>query len=1229
MKAPAHNIKAILLLQIITAILLLLLIDCRIITAQPLSGKADKQLRALHYKPVGTDFILHKGQRKFNRALYGTHTGFRVKAGDLPEFALYLPGMGGNCKIGIKRNDKSKWVTEADKIKTIYRPGTMLYEIKDELLLQGTLHITVLAMAATEGMVIKITTVNTPADLEIVMLYGGVTGTKFKRDGDIGADPESSFYLLPEYCRNNIYKIKKNSFQLLYGFNKIISAEQYNAIESAEKADTSFIEKSKILSGVFPANAVIKIADAAMQQTPGNLWASSAATTKPVIAATVKATTNSTFYWNITVAATPQNYNNLPGTFAAAEKTRRQIADRITVNTPDAYINTIGGALAVAADAIWKHPTFMHGAVAWRMRLPAWRGAYAADALGWHDRARSHFESYLLSQVTQIPPGAIVADTALHIARQQEKMGTALFSNGYICRNPNGDIRPHHYDMNLVFIDQLLNHIYYTGDLVFARKIWPALQLHLQWEKRNFDADNDGLYDAYACIWASDALQYSGGGVAHSSAYNYRANITAAYLAGLLGEDATVYQSEANKIKTAVSQKLWLSHKGWLAEYIDATKYKWVHPNAGLWTVYHAMDAADLLNPFQKYLLTRYVDTQIPHIPITTNEESFKNAFLLTTTNWQPYTWSVNNVVLAENLHTALAYWQAGNNNAAFHLWKSAIAESMYMSASPGGFQQLSFYDAVRGELYRDFADPVGMAARTLTEGLFGIMPQATSGKLVIQPGFPHEWDFASLHTPDIRLDFKATTPNSVYSIQQSYNKLLNINLYCKAIKDSVIAVTANGKPVKYYWQKNAVGQPVLIVDAGNEKNTEIKIQWGGRPLVIDPENISFVENETLQFSVPATTAQQVYDPQNVFTNTAMNNSLISGKIQAPPGSYTVFIECKQGNAVWWQPVHITVKPPLTISSGTEKEQELNVLVTNNHTTLMNGKVLLNGFEKAISLKPEEKTTIKVPARYAVKGTNQVSVLMNDTTTITTPLINWQLAANNDGYKPVDISAYYNANNADIFKQQYMAPRANSVTLQIPWQGIGNWCYPLIQPEIADAAQLKMNKVMMDGVPFTLSAQHKNISYTSLWNNYPDSVKIALSGNATHAYFLLAGSTNHQQFDVTNALITVTYTDGSIQELPLTNPYNWLPVEQELRNDGLAFNTGVPPPYRFYFADGRFSRSNNNFTDIRGFTDRGIAGGAGFVADMPLDRKKTLQSIQLKTMAGEVVAGIMAITLLR
>ena len=77
-------------------------------------------------------------------------------------------------------------------------------------------------------------------------------------------------------------------------------------------------------------------------------------------------------------------------------------------------------------------------------------------------------------------------------------MGNAMFSNGYICRNPNGDIRPHHYDMNLVFMDHLLNHFNYTGDIGYGQSMWPLIKLHLGMGKRNLHADGDGLYDAYA-----------------------------------------------------------------------------------------------------------------------------------------------------------------------------------------------------------------------------------------------------------------------------------------------------------------------------------------------------------------------------------------------------------------------------------------------------------------------------------------------------------------------------------------------------------------------------------------------------------------------------------------------------------------------------------------------------------------------------------------------------------
>ena len=85
--------------------------------------------REIRYTPEGNDFVIVNGNRRFTRALYGTNTAFRVEAGDRSEFALYMPGIGGNIKFGLSNNDTSKWLINADKITACYRPGSMLLKI--------------------------------------------------------------------------------------------------------------------------------------------------------------------------------------------------------------------------------------------------------------------------------------------------------------------------------------------------------------------------------------------------------------------------------------------------------------------------------------------------------------------------------------------------------------------------------------------------------------------------------------------------------------------------------------------------------------------------------------------------------------------------------------------------------------------------------------------------------------------------------------------------------------------------------------------------------------------------------------------------------------------------------------------------------------------------------------------------------------------------------------------
>jgi len=311
------------------------------------------------------------------------------------------------------------------------------------------------------------------------------------------------------------------------------------------------------------------------------------------------------------------DYPALADCFAKSEAARVQLASRIKINTPDPYFNTLGPTLAVAADGIWSGEVWLHGAVGWRMPLSGWRAAYTGDALGWHDRARSHFNAYAASQVTDVP--AVyphpTQDSAMNLSRSEKKWGTQMYSNGYICRNPRENNKMHHYDMNLCYIDELLWHFNWTGDLAYAKQMWPVITRHLAWEKRNFDPDNDGLYDAYCCIWASDALYYNSGAVTHSSAYNYRANSMAAEIAAKIGEDPKPYADEAKKILNALNTRLWIPSKGHWAEFQDFMGKKKLHESAAVWTIYHAIDS-DIHNPFQGYQATRYVDTEIPHIPV-------------------------------------------------------------------------------------------------------------------------------------------------------------------------------------------------------------------------------------------------------------------------------------------------------------------------------------------------------------------------------------------------------------------------------------------------------------------------------------------------------------------------------------------------------------------------------------------------------------------------------------
>ena len=950
--------------------------------------------RQQQYFPERGAFVCENGENRYTRALYGSHTDWRLDTSDRPVFAVVKKGHHRNIRFELDYGGRTYALDQLD-CKALYGgniPGARYYVVSSPQW-ADTLGIVVMAHPEREAALFTFLAPWTGDSARVRAIACPIVQPKLHRNGDIGADKPGCLEAADSVLQE---------------------------VTVATEGGTCFLEVD--LDEVKP----------------------------------------------VTLAQGRQDGHDIM-------QHNMKLASRIVFDTPDPYINTLGSALVLAADGDWDGQTWLHGCIGWRMSLAGWRAGYLGDVLGWNDRAISHFDAYAKSQVTAVEPTIPhpSQDPMMNLARAEKRWGTQMYSNGYICRNPERNDQMHHYDMNLNYIDELLWHFQYDADTAYMRRMWPVIERHLAWEKRNYDPDGDHLYDAYCCIWASDALYYSGGAVTHSSAYNYRGNRLAARIAVLIGEDPKPYAEEAEAILKAMNERLWMPQKGVWAEYQDAMGLKRRHEHPAVWSIYTPIDCG-ACTPKQAWQATRYVDEHIPHIDV--EDTGYQT---VSTSDWLPYSWSINNVAAAEVMHTALAYFEAGRSEEAYRLMKANIMDQMYYGQSPANFGQISYYDAARGECYRDFGDCIGISSRTLLQGLFGIIPQALDGVCIIRPGLPVDWERASVKTPYIEYKYTREDGHACYEITQHFRRPLKIILRQNLGNGEYRDIEGTDEVYQVI-----LSEELRVKGEESEENDELRVKS---------------EEFAAALPVPA-----VAEP----TSAVANSSLFT--------------------------LHSSLKD------------------------------------------------------------------------------------------------YFNAEVDDIFKNEYLSPRPLTTTLQIPTQGIGEWCHPQLTAEINDSVFRTLihdGIFEMAGVPFRTPAEGPNIIYTSLWDNYPDSVDIPLKGRAEAVWLLMAGSTNHMQSRIDNGIVIVSYTDNMADTLALRNPDNWCPIEQDYYIDERAFQTAEPRPYRVCLSNGIVSRDLGKALGIEGVYGREIPGGAAQMLRMPLNPMKELRSLTLRTLSNDVVIGLMAVTL--
>jgi hypothetical protein len=551
---------------------------------------------------------------------------------------------------------------------------------------------------------------------------------------------------------------------------------------------------------------------------------------------------------------------------------------------------------------------------------------------------------------------------------------------------------------------------------------------------------------------------------------------------------------------------------GWFAESKDWLGAQRVHPSAALWSFYHTLDS-EVPTAQEAWTMTRQVDEQIPHLPVR-GPGVPENLHTLAESNWMPYDWSINNVVMGEAVHAALGFWQAGRPDEAWRIAKGSLLAAMFMGISPGNVGSMSYLDVYRRESQRDFGDGSGVLSRAIVEGLFGVRPDAFGGELRIEPGWPAEWSHAALRHPDVAVEFKRDGDTDVYSVRQNFGRPMSVRLRLVARRDRVAAVAVDGASAPWHVIENSVGAPRIDVITTAAAKREVVVTWAGDSI----------------------------------------RSMASAK----------FARTQQGQMRW-------VAAPTEPAGASPGDDH---------------------------------------------GRRQAAPLQTT-------------------FEPIDLAKSFNDRVTQIFKNEYRSPRSPFVSLALPKQGLGGWAGGVNTTAEIDDSGLRAvaakggGKVSLpDGVVLATPGEPeaKNILFVSQWDNYPREASVPLSGKATRAVLLMAGTTNPMQSRIDNGEVIATYADGTTERLALYNPTSWWPIEQDYFIDDFQFRYDGVLPVRIDLRTG-----NVRVLQRESFKGKGgkIPGGAATVLELPLDPQKELKSLTVRALANDVVIGLMAATLVR
>lgn len=563
----------------------------------------------------------------------------------------------------------------------------------------------------------------------------------------------------------------------------------------------------------------------------------------------------------------------------------------INVNTPQHPLDLTIAPTVIALDSSWHKNSFHHGTFGYHSPFLGWRNWYAPTALGWTDRVAKTMSAHLDQMV-------------------EKKEGTEekVWFDGWGAREGDGPSQYHniensygylpyflgetmaYYDMQECAFDMMMYYLQWSGDLELAGKYFDKLCALLDWEERIFDYDGDGLYQNFLNTWISDGHSYHGAGCAQASAYNYRANVVMAKIAKKLGKSDKVFLDRAEKIKKAVNEKLWIADSGVIAESLDTMGNCMLHPSPELSTTYLAIDC-DVVDELKAYAMLKFTEREIKSIttPVSGGRLSYSS-------NWYPKKYSTCGIFPAENAHLALTYFKLGLKEEGKKLL-DGIVDCYFTGKNPGmaAHVQSELCASDYGDL--DFTDVSSTYLRAVVEGLFGIRFDKLDERVTIAPGFPADWEHASISLKDISLRYDAMGEEAFYEVccDSPYRKVLRIPMGAADVE----CVMLDGEPVDY-TVKAAPNGCFLMVETDKVGRFQLRVMYGNTPVPTLQYMNKVMGGSEICFEVSGGELVEVRDLTETLEEITVVGNTVYAKVKNSAGFHTAFFRVRSGEYEAW-----------------------------------------------------------------------------------------------------------------------------------------------------------------------------------------------------------------------------------------------------------------------------------------------------------------------------------------